>query len=152
MHELAWFNNERYYLKDVPFQTKMNIAGSVLLHTILFFLSYAISGFFSSSYSKLNHQKKVHWCTRVVSNIHAIISFCLASYALYTYECNSNLDMTCFDYEIGYYALQYTIGYFTYDLVLVLLYFKEVGSIGMVMHHLFGIIGKFRNCLDLFYW
>lgn len=141
----AFFSNENYTLKAYPQNTLMNVIGSIIFHTFLVFVFYGMSSMLSSTFRSLTFSKKINWVSRLVSNVHAIISFGGALWAIcMTAECYKRWDVVanCFDYEVGYWTLQYTIGYFTYDLIFMLMFYKELGGIGLVLHHFFGIVGK----------
>ncbi|KAG2378641.1 hypothetical protein C9374_008280 [Naegleria lovaniensis] len=140
----SFFSNENYALKAYPQHAIMTMVGSIIFHTFLVFVFYGMSSVLSSTFRSMTFPKKINWVSRLVSNVHAIISFGGALWAIImTAECYKRWDVvaSCFDYEAGYLTLQYTIGYFTYDLVFMLLFYKELGGIGLVLHHFFGIVG-----------
>ncbi|EFC38560.1 predicted protein [Naegleria gruberi] len=139
--ESSFFSSAKYPMKPYSNDTITQIFGSVAFHTVLFFVFYALSSVIFSTFKTLDFSKKMDWVSRLVSNFHAIVSFCGALYAILTYPCYLTWNFSCYDNGIGELTMRYTIGYFCYDLLLILAFYKKLGSIGMVLHHVFGILG-----------
>ncbi|KAL9657263.1 hypothetical protein ABK040_011484 [Willaertia magna] len=134
---LSVLDNEHFQQHPYSTETWTGIIGSIAFHSILFLTSYFMSHLVFSSYGKLKHKEKVEWCSRIVSTVHAIVSSVLT---FYTVKANSDyldLKFDAFDMEMGSITLQYTFGYFIYDFILLMIYFKTMGGVPMFLHHFF---------------
>jgi len=109
-----------------------------VLFWCLYYISVLISPIFPL-YRRLTEEEKVDWNTRIISNVHAISSLLGASYCLF-------FDPVCSkDYLFGHsiacdWVISISLAYWTFDLTLILIYYKAIGDIGMIVHHAAGIL------------
>ncbi|RDD43691.1 Transmembrane protein 56 [Trichoplax sp. H2] len=106
---------------------------------ILFFLSRYISSICWSYYSRLTFYQQVEWDTRIYSNIHAVIVIiCCGTIALGDqvplYHPRGNPSILEASIQISY-------GYFIADLAIILWYYNAFHDIGMIIHHVIGVLG-----------
>ncbi|KAL9655772.1 hypothetical protein ABK040_004999 [Willaertia magna] len=138
-----WFYTAHYAPTRLLEQDNIQIISlSFAFHVISFFLCLFLSGYFFQTFNKLSLRNKCNWSSRVICNIHAIISFILAFYTIlndkiYFWE----LDMRHYDFFIGQFTLQYSFGYFIYETILVLIFWKDQGGLPMFLHHCIAITG-----------
>lgn len=103
---------------------------------------YYLSHFLSKlvpAYNTLTPGGQAEWCSRVVSNIHAVI-VTYGSLRILSSDVYDKYPYTAWSEEGRFYA-NILLGYFLYDLILCLSY-KQLRTVGTLFHH----------CLGLFYY
>eukprot|EP00026_Physarum_polycephalum_P013732 Phypoly_transcript_14165.p1 GENE.Phypoly_transcript_14165~~Phypoly_transcript_14165.p1 ORF type:complete len:280 (+),score=33.17 Phypoly_transcript_14165:127-966(+) len=112
---------------------------------ILYFLSHYVSKFLFRSYSDLKPAVQVDWCSRIVSNINAVV----ATYGALTVLATKDFDkfpLTAWNEDGGFY-IQILLGYFAYDFILILAN-KELQSVGTIVHHILGLLNYGLVCIS----
>jgi len=125
---------------------QMLIASFVLCvcWTLLLFSLESILQKYSKIFIALSPRKQGEYKSRFVSTVHAIIASIAAFYVLlFEKEWIQNSTPDKFPvrtYSTGaYYTVSITLGYWCYDLILMI-WHPHLASVGMIAHHLVGII------------
>eukprot|EP01112_Ceratiomyxa_fruticulosa_P011664 TRINITY_DN3186_c0_g1_i1.p1 TRINITY_DN3186_c0_g1~~TRINITY_DN3186_c0_g1_i1.p1 ORF type:complete len:259 (-),score=18.40 TRINITY_DN3186_c0_g1_i1:65-841(-) len=122
--------------------------GAIVFYTAVYFLSRVLSPLLVKAYSSFDLAKKVEWDSRVVSNLNAAIVTLGSLYAV----CFYSNDWTDNPYGApniySKFFISVILGYFLYDLVLVLMY-RDLWGFSTIAHHVIGLItygsGKFSG-------
>ncbi|KAL0489646.1 5 TM domain-containing transmembrane protein [Acrasis kona] len=81
------------------------------------------------------------WDSRIVSNVHAIFVSVMAIYTLFFEEKTFSLTSST---RVTNATMMISAGYFLYDIIIVLMYFRN--DLGMIAHHLLGFGGWILVC------
>ncbi|XP_051867646.1 TLC domain-containing protein 4-B [Pristis pectinata] len=109
---------------------------SFTIFQILFhYLSAKISVCFCNGYRTLTDIQKVEWNSRVVSTFHALLVGLLCLYLLW-FDDAVNADPIWGDPTLVKLNVGLAAGYFIQDFLLILWYWKAIGDIYFVIHHL----------------
>lgn len=117
------------------FSYAMVIVSFVIFQLLFSFVSHLISISVFQGYKKLAAEKQTEWNSRCVSTIHALIVgfFCL--YILW-FDDAVNSDPVWGDPRIVKMNVAVTCGYLIYDLLLLIRYWKLMGDVFFICHHL----------------
>ncbi|KAL9650834.1 hypothetical protein ABK040_001884 [Willaertia magna] len=145
----GWFSNDIHYPSYSGFLVPITIIGSLIFHAFCYLiLADIISKKLSSTFRKkifYDHKERKEWNSRVVSNIHAIITSIVSLYCLMTvYWSDHNEDKSTSllsrKSNACFFLLSYSVGYFIYDLIIVITNYPHLGGIETVLHHSVSII------------
>eukprot|EP01119_Soliformovum_irregulare_P017160 TRINITY_DN5048_c0_g1_i1.p1 TRINITY_DN5048_c0_g1~~TRINITY_DN5048_c0_g1_i1.p1 ORF type:complete len:267 (-),score=54.62 TRINITY_DN5048_c0_g1_i1:78-878(-) len=98
----------------------------------------ASAAIFPQWYPKLEKRDRVDWDVRVISTVHAIFSVICSSYCILNTSCGQ--DFTFGVYLPCYWAILVTMAYWMFDLTVMVKHWSALGDVGMVIHHICGII------------
>ncbi|XP_063154352.1 TLC domain-containing protein 4 [Candoia aspera] len=117
---------------------KLNVGIAVSSFAIFQLTFHVLSSWISSrliaGFNNLDQKKKIEWNTRTVSTFHALVVGIFCVYIL-LYDEASNADRVWGDPSTVQLNLAITSGYLISDLLLIILYWKAVGDIFFVIHH-----------------
>ena len=126
-------------LQPWPTEYLVSAATSFLTCTALFLSSSRLSAaLWPSTYPKLTRLERIEWDSRLVSNVHAVISTLLCAY-VYVSEQLWAQDVYLYRSPIASPVIGVTGGYLAYDLLCVLWYWRPLGTMSTVVHHVTGI-------------
>lgn len=158
-----FFTNELHpYLHASPLSLQIVLA-SVIFHALLYwssdlcFFRLKCSG---NSGNKLMllllrqpagqdyKTNRMNWNSRVVSNFHALIVLMLCIVVLMDMDgsglmVHQRIDLLT---PMSHFICCYSAGYFIYDLALIIVTYPHLGGLGMVTHHLMGIVTVWVVC------
>ncbi|XP_076441474.1 TLC domain-containing protein 4-B-like [Babylonia areolata] len=102
---------------------------------ILFkFISPYVSGKLWSNYTHLPKGVRIDWGTRVVSTAHATTVSLMSAYA-HLYDDDMHTHPVWWDCPLVRTACAVVIGYMVMDLILITIYFKDMGELEYYVHH-----------------
>ncbi|KAM6124181.1 LOW QUALITY PROTEIN: TLC domain-containing protein 4-B-like [Pterocles gutturalis] len=119
--------------------SNLTIGIGVASFTVFQFLFHVLSSWVSTritpGFNNLSQKRKIEWNSRTVSTFHALVvgGFCL--YIL-LYDDAVNADRLWGDPSIVKMNIAITTGYLISDLLLIIYYWKAIGDIFFVIHHL----------------
>jgi len=105
----------------------------------IYFISDVLFARLLPFYSKLSKGDRTEWGSRVVSTLHAFVATYGSFLALYTDHNVFTQDPFGRCTQCDWW-LKVSIGYFLYDMVLVMTE-KQIRSMGTIIHHILGIVG-----------
>ncbi|XP_060088207.1 TLC domain-containing protein 4 [Heteronotia binoei] len=113
----------------------VGVSSFAIFQLLFHVLSSWVSARVTSGFNNLDQKKKIEWNSRTVSTFHALVvgAFCL--YIL-LYDEAVNADHVWGDPSIVKLNLAITTGYLISDLLLIIFYWKAIGDIFFVIHHL----------------
>jgi len=125
---------ETSYLHPFPHYYLLTVSLSFCFFAVLYF----VSGWLLPGYAKLKKNcspgELKDLKSRVVSNVHAVYAVAAAFYLFATDEKLRGMDLLYGSDEITlFYGV--SMGYFIYDLLLILTDFSTLGGMGMLAHH-----------------
>uniref|UniRef100_A0ACB8F397 Transmembrane protein 56-B n=2 Tax=Sphaerodactylus townsendi TaxID=933632 RepID=A0ACB8F397_9SAUR len=106
----------------------------LLFHVISSWLSARLT----CGFNNLDQNKKIEWNSRTVSTFHALVVGPFCFYIL-LYDEAVNADHVWGDPSLVKLNLAITTGYLISDLLLIIFYWKAIGDIFFVIHHLLGL-------------
>jgi hypothetical protein len=153
-----FFHKTGYY-PSIQWVNILFVSFGIIFHTLcyLYIVPFVLS-YVSSTYrdilrqNQANHapgasiakkRQSVEWDSRGVSNIHAIITFACASYAIFFEGITTDYNIFKVSQTLVP-TLSFSLGYFLYDFFLVLKYFSE--DKGMILHHIIAIVCFSASC------
>ncbi|XP_019386607.1 PREDICTED: transmembrane protein 56 [Crocodylus porosus] len=121
---------------------KLIIGIAVTSFTIFQLLFHVLSAWASAwitpGFNSLNQKRKIEWNSRTVSTFHALVVGVFCVYIL-MYDEAVNADPIWGDPSIVKLNIAITTGYLISDLLLVTYYWKAIGDIFFVIHHLMAL-------------
>ncbi|XP_053105861.1 TLC domain-containing protein 4 [Hemicordylus capensis] len=113
----------------------LGISSFAIFQLLFHVLSSWVSARLTAGFNNLDQKKKIEWNSRTVSTFHALVvgGFCL--YIL-LYDEAVNTDRVWGDPSLVKLNLAITTGYLISDLLLIIFYWKAIGDIFYVIHHL----------------
>ncbi|XP_072129598.1 TLC domain-containing protein 4-B [Mobula birostris] len=121
---------------------------SFTIFQILFhYLSAKISVCFCNGYQTLTDTKRIEWNSRVVSTFHALLVGSLCLYLLW-FDDATNVDPIWGDPTLVKLNLGIATGYLISDLLLILWYWKAIGDVYFIIHHLIGLYACYYVLVD----
>ncbi|EFC38785.1 predicted protein [Naegleria gruberi] len=118
---------------------------SLIFHSLMY--AYG-SDWFSKKYST-TFKKKIfgeekerrEWNSRIVSNIHAILSSLISLYCIvFVYLPSPNVGILSLSDRSCIFLIGYCVGYFLYDLYIVARNYPHLGGMETVLHHSISIV------------
>lgn len=153
-----FFTNESHpYLHPSPLSLQIVLA-SVIFHTLLYWssdlyffrlrLTHSVDGKLLQLMHGDHKTKRMDWNSRVVSNFHALTMLMLCVMALMDLDgsglmVHQKLDLLT---PLSHFICCYSVGYFIYDFVLILATYPQLGGLGMVIHHMMGMVTVWVVC------
>ncbi|XP_008107396.1 TLC domain-containing protein 4 [Anolis carolinensis] len=119
--------------------SKLNLAVIISSFAIFQFGFHSLSAWISSrvtsGFNNLDQKKKIEWNSRTVSSFHALLVGAFCMYIL-LYDDAVNADHVWGDPSIVQINLSITSGYLISDLLLLIFYWKAIGDIFFIIHHI----------------
>ncbi|EDO33545.1 predicted protein [Nematostella vectensis] len=116
----------------------MSAASTAFFLLFFFTLSPRISHLLRG-YSKFTHAQKIDWDTRVGSNVHAVLVSLIALYCSF-FDTHTHSNPIWGEGVLVRYGVSITLGYLMADFVIVSLYYKLIGDIFTMTHHVVAIL------------
>eukprot|EP00347_Sterkiella_histriomuscorum_P009752 403340025 len=139
--------------QDIPKLSALCV-GSFVFFWITYYVSYAVMSLWKSNkiYQELSHEKKADYVSRIVANIHAVISTTLAFMIIFC-TCDKGISFIVSDECLMHpskfhsYVMVLSCGYLIYDTLVCFFLIKDKSGIMLqtYIHHILGLIGGFGS-------
>lgn len=112
--------------------------GSFSCCCLLYFLSQLLSPRVSSkTYPALPYSDKIEWHSRVISTIHAIVA-AQGGVRCVFFDPYLDREISYAQKPISQFYLSISVGYFAFDLSLMVFVAPQIATVGMISHHCLG--------------
>ncbi|CAK8565404.1 unnamed protein product [Lathyrus sativus] len=140
-----------YILADslIPYTS---VIGGILACKLIYDLTHLIGTNYFKTYSSFSKIQRIEWNNRSVSTIHSIF---ITAMSLYLVFCSnlfsdnqSNDPITVRNSSLSTFALGVSVGYFIFDLAMILWFFPSLGGYEYVVHHMFSLVAVAYSMLS----